>query len=45
MMSNLFEITLRKYRPAVYAIAASACIFGVSNLTPSSSSLIARFEK
>ena len=38
MMSNLFEITLRKSRPAVYAIAASACIFGVTNLTPSSAS-------
>lgn len=37
-MYSLFEIAQRKVRPAAFAIAASACVFGATSLSPSSAS-------
>jgi hypothetical protein len=37
-MHNLFEVTQKKVRPVAFALAASACVFGATSLTPSSAS-------
>lgn len=37
-MNSLIEIAQKKIRPVAFAIAASACVFGVTSLSPSSAS-------
>lgn len=37
-MNNFLEIAQKKIRPAAFAIAASACVFGATSLSPSSAS-------
>lgn len=37
-MYSLFESVQKKARPAAFAIAASACVFGMASVTPSSAS-------
>ena len=35
-MNNLFEVTRKRVRPVVFALAAPACVFGATSHTPSS---------